>query len=326
MYWDIRLLQAYITRLDLDRRLLLQELPSLEELAKIIGAPRHFITIINEDVDDFDREIADEYGIQRFTIIVDLENEDTFRRLVNLFRHYCLAKTLVELGYTTVSRDVVNSIMLEFPLYDPEYCRDEVRYVYERLRREGSPLLKALSRYPICESSSPLDVLAHMVLDLNLIGARGVINEFFLNFTSKPVSSVRNLLASHLLLLSLPAVSLGSLLKLSPMIMSLLTKTRVSLLYTEVGKISPALCDIETYRELIRKVLNILEKSSDVLMLPKLLKQLQICEEEARKTRSLRAKYTYYIVLLSPPRSRSTVGHYRHINNLGLLIKTMMIV
>jgi len=326
VYWDINLLQTYISKLDLDRRLLLQELPSLEDLAKITGISRPLITVINEEVDDLDREIAGEGEISRFKILTDIENEDVFRRLVNMFRHYCMAKNLVELGYTTVTKDIVTSIMLELPLYDPEYCRDEVRYVYERLRRENSPILKILSRYPICGSSSPLDVLAHMVLDLNLIGARGIVNDFFINFTSRPVSSVRNLLAAHMLFFSLPAVSLGSLIKLGLSLMSLLTALRVNILHADAYGTKMGEWNIVAHRDLIRKILDVLQKSSNILVLPRLLKMIQHLEDSFHRARQEKTRYAYYVVLMTLPRLRVTVASCRHINNLGLLVKSVMIV
>jgi len=323
--WNIELLQTFITKLDLDRRLLLQELPSLEELAKVAGVRRRSITVINEEVSCVEKEVFSRDEIGEFAILTDLRNANEFRRLVHLFRHYCLAKTLAELGYTTVSKDVVNSIMLEFPLYDPEYCKDEVRYVYERLRRESPYILGVLSRYPICDNENPLDVLSHVILDLNLVGIRGIINEFFLNFTSKPVTSVRNIIAAHLLLVSLPAISLGSLVKIGIHLFSLLSTVRANIVYSEQEREQVLRCDLEAYRAIFTKTLRILEKSSDVLLLPRLLRLLQSCENYLCRSRGHRSRYSYCVILLVPPRAKA-VGLSRHVNNLGLLVKTMMIV
>jgi len=221
--WNIDLLRTITSKLNLGRRILLQEYPSLLNLARIVDLQTPMITLINTELDDIESKIFEKDDIRKVKLFRDDINLETVK-LVEVFRHYCFAKNLVELGYSNITQRIVETIVIEFPLFNVEYCRDEIHYVYDRLRKLNSKLLWMLSRYPITRKLTPLEVLAHILLDLNLIGARSIINDFFINFMSSPELCTLKLLTSHLLYVFLPAVSVGSLIKMPNTLLELIRK------------------------------------------------------------------------------------------------------
>ncbi len=328
--WDVRLIRQFIDKLGLSKRILLQEYPSLETLARVTTGRRPLVTLVNCGPDGIMDLV---FGPDEVRIVNALESDNINRlreaaSLVSYFRHYCFAKNLVELGYSDIDERMLEMIVLEFPLYNVEYCKDEVRYVIDRLRRRSSKMLDMLMRYPICEKTSPLNVLAYMVLDLNLVGVRSVINDFFINFNQDPERQIFKLLAAHMVYVFLPAVSQGSLIVTSGLIAKLLHEHSPSSIIEFQRKTSRKAAEVELgqvlrqYRLALSRALEALDKSVDMFELPKMVDDLQMLEESIKDALSLTQSFKYLILMLTPPRSRST--YYipaRYISNIGLLVR-----
>ncbi len=326
--WNIDLLRTITSKLNLGRRILLQEYPSLLNLARIVDLQTPMITLINTELNDIESKIFEKDDIRKVKLFRDDINLETVK-LVEVFRHYCFAKNLVELGYSNITQRIVETIVIEFPLFNIEYCRDEIHYVYDRLRKLNSKLLWMLSRYPITRKLTPLEVLAHILLDLNLIGARSIINDFFINFMSSPELCTLKLLTSHLLYVFLPAVSVGSLIKMPNTLLELIRKyTSANFLESQQAKQKiENLEDLEVidivarYRTTLQELLKLLDSTTNIIQIPTLLEKLSILESYISKDRSKISKYV--IILLSPPRSKTVYNSSaRYIRNFGLLVKT----
>ncbi|NPA22847.1 MAG: hypothetical protein GXO23_00920 [Crenarchaeota archaeon] len=324
--WNIELLRTIATKLNLGRRILLQEYPSLLNLAKIADINVPMITLVNSEMNDIERKVFENDDIRMVKIFKDNVTIDALR-LIEVFRHYCFAKNLVELGYSNINQRIVETIVIEFPLFSVDYCRDEVHYVYDRLRKINSRLLWMLARYPIARRLTPLDVLAYILLDLNLIGARSIINEFFINFMTNPELCTLRLLISHLLYVFLPAVSNGSLIKMPNVLLELIRKyLTVNIVEAPAPQHMGAIYDeneliyITRYRSTLQEILRLLDTTTNIIQLPKLIERLT----ELEKTIAGREDYNvrYLIILLSPPKSKTAYNSsVRYIKNFGLLVK-----
>ncbi len=324
--WNIELLRTIATKLNLGRRILLQEYPSLLNLAKIANVNVPMITLINSEMNDIEKKIFESDDVRSIKVFRDNVTTEALK-LVEVFRHYCFAKNLVELGYSNINQRIVETIVIEFPLFNVDYCRDEIHYVYDRLRKINSRLLWMLSRYPISRRLTPLDVLAYILLDLNLIGARSIINEFFINFMTNPELCTLRLLISHLLYVFLPAVSNGSLIKISNVLLDLIRKymlVNIVEASTTHHNIEPAeendIIYIARYRTTLQEILRLLDTTTNIIQLPKLIEKLTELEKTIAGKEDYNAKYL--IILLSPPKSKTAYNSsVRYIKNFGLLVK-----
>ncbi|GEM_PF-5831233 len=328
--WNVKLIKQLIDKLGLSKRILLQEYPSLETLARVTTGRRPLVTLLNCSPDKI-MDLA--FSPEEVRLVSALEGQEIDRLreaagLVSYFRHYCFAKNLVELGYSDIDERMLEMIILEFPLYNVEYCKDEVRYVVDRLRRKSSKMLELLTRYPICEKTSPLNVLAYMVLDLNLVGIRSVINDFFINFNQDPEGQILRLLTAHIVYVFLPAVSQGSLIVVSGLVAKLIHEYSPSSIIefhrkTSTSATALALEEaLRQYRLVLSRALEALDKSVDMFELPRILEDLQSIEECIKSSLSLSQNFKYFVLMLTPPRSRST--YYvpaRYISNIGLLVR-----
>ncbi len=325
--WNIELLRTIATKLNLGRRILLQEYPSLLNIAKIADISVPMMTLINAEMNDVERKIFENDDIRIIRIFKDNVSVDALK-LVEVFRHYCFAKNLVELGYSNINQRIVETIVIEFPLFNLDYCRDEIHYVYDRLRKINSRLLWMLSRYPISRRMTPLDVLAYILLDLNLIGARSIINEFFINFMTNPELCTLRLLVSHLLYVFLPAVSSGSLIKMPNILLELIRKYTMTSIVEAPSPQNHYMIDTEEdtiihitrYRSTLQEILKLLDTTTNIIQLPKLIEKLT----ELEKTIAGKEDYNikYLIILLSPPKSKTAYNSsVRYIKNFGLLVK-----
>ncbi|NPA99800.1 MAG: hypothetical protein GXO10_00320 [Crenarchaeota archaeon] len=325
--WNIELLRTIASKLNLGRRILLQEYPSLLNLAKIADINVPMMTLVNSELNDVEKKIFEDGDVRYVKIFRDNVSIEALK-LIEVFRHYCFAKNLVELGYSNINQRIVETIVIEFPLFNLDYCRDEIHYVYDRLRKINSRLLWMLSRYPISKRMTPLDVLAYILLDLNLIGARSIINEFFINFMTNPELCTLRLLISHLLYVFLPAVSNGSLVKISNILLELIRKyvpinmVEISSTYHEFQELSEedTIIYVTRYRSTLQEILKLLDTTTNIIQLPRLIEKLAILEKIVSGKENYNVKYM--IILLSPPKSKTAYNSsVRYIKNFGLLVK-----
>ncbi len=323
--WNIELLRTITSKLNLGRRILLQEYPSLINLARITSTPIPMITLINTELNDIESKIFEKDDVRSIKLFKDDVNLEAVK-LVEIFRHYCFAKNLVELGYSNITQRIVETIVIEFPLFNVDYCKDEIHYVYDRLRKINSRILWMLARYPISRRLTPLEVLAHIILDLNLIGARSIINEFFINFMSSPELCTLRLLTSHLLYVFLPAVSVGSLIKMSNTLLELIRKYASASFLEPQQSSEKSLQESETidliarYRVTLQELLKLLDSTTNIIQIPALLEKLSELDIYIGNGSS---RSRYLILLLSPPRSKTAYNSMvRYIRNFGLLVKT----
>ncbi len=317
-----------MNKLGLSKRILLQEYPSLEMLARLTTGRRPLVTLVNIEPDVLIKTVCESSEVRKVSMLGndDLDRLREAANLVSYFRHYCFAKNLVELGYSDIDERVLEMIILEFPLYNVEYCKDEVRYVVEKLKKKSSKLLDLLIRYPICDKTSPLNVLAYTILDLNLVGVRSVINEFFINFNQDPENQVLRLITAHMVYVFLPAVSQGSLIVTDNSISKLLQEFSPSNLIEFQVKDIDIGVDVDTavrqYRTVLTRVLNMLDKTVDMFELPKVMDNLMLLDKRILREYNEVSEVRYMILMLTPPKTRSSYHiPTRYISNIGLLVR-----